>query len=145
MLGAFDAAGPVVAFELDGDALVMRDAVDVKSYKDIPRYPGGGVRYRARRGQDVTAERVEQALRSAGGKLLDSVRLFDVYEGDKVGEGKKSLAYSLEYRAADRTLTDEEVGPRTRSSSARSAVRWVRSSELGALELAADRLQAVLQ
>ena len=59
--------------------------------------------------EDVTAERVEQAIRSAGGKLLEGVRLFDVYRGAGVAEGRKSLAFALTYRAADRTLTDEEV------------------------------------
>ena len=110
VLGAFDSQGPVVAFELAVKGLV-RNAVGVKSYVDIPRYPAVEFDLALVVGRDVTAERVEQSLRSAGGKMLDSVRLFDVYEGDKVGEGKKSLAYSLEYRAPDRTLTDEEVRP----------------------------------
>ena len=60
--------------------------------------------------EDVTAERVEQAIRSAGGKLLEDARLFDVYRGTGVCEaGKKSMAFALTYRAADRTLTAEEV------------------------------------
>jgi len=59
----------------------------------------------------VTLERVEQAISSAGGKLLDSVRLFDVYRGPGIPKGKKSLAFALSYRASDRTLTDEEVRP----------------------------------
>ncbi len=59
--------------------------------------------------EDVTAERIEQAIVSAGGKLLESVRLFDVYRGKGVEPGKKSMAFELVYRAADRTLTTEEV------------------------------------
>ena len=59
--------------------------------------------------EDVTAERVEQAIVSAGGKLLESVRLFDVYRGTGVAEGRKSMAFALLYRAPDRTLTAEEV------------------------------------
>ena len=47
--------------------------------------------------------------RRAGGSLLEEVRLFDVYTGEQVGEGRKSLAYALRFRAPDRTLTDEEV------------------------------------
>jgi phenylalanyl-tRNA synthetase beta chain len=109
-LAAFEAEGPVVAFELAVDSLV-RSATAVKSYKDIPRFPAVEFDIALVVDQGVAAERVEQSIRSAGGKLLDSVRLFDVYEGEKVGEGKKSLAYSLEYRADDRTLTDEEVRP----------------------------------
>jgi phenylalanyl-tRNA synthetase beta chain len=57
----------------------------------------------------VTAERLEQSSRSAGGKLLESVRIFDVYRGKGVPAGKKSVAIALTYRASDRTLTAEEV------------------------------------
>jgi phenylalanyl-tRNA synthetase beta chain len=59
--------------------------------------------------ESVSAERAEQAIRSAGGKLLESVRLFDVYRGEGVPAGLKSLAYSLVYRDPERTLTSEEV------------------------------------
>ena len=52
---------------------------------------------------------VEAALREGAGELLESIRLFDVYTGEQVGEGKKSLAYALRFRAADRTLTVEEA------------------------------------
>ncbi len=58
---------------------------------------------------DVPAGRVESALRTGGGGLLESVRLFDVYVGPQAGEGKKSLAFSLRMRAADRTLTAAET------------------------------------
>ncbi|MGD7787326.1 phenylalanine--tRNA ligase subunit beta [Propionibacteriaceae bacterium Y1700] len=57
---------------------------------------------------DVPAAAVEQALRDGAGELLESVRLFDVYTGDQLAEGKKSLAYALRFRA-DRTLTDGEA------------------------------------
>ena len=45
----------------------------------------------------------------AGGELLRSIQIFDLYRGEQVGEGRKSLALRLEFRAADRTLTDDEV------------------------------------
>jgi phenylalanyl-tRNA synthetase beta chain len=57
----------------------------------------------------VPAAAVEDAVRSGVGELLEEIRLFDVYTGDQLGEGKKSLAYALRFRAADRTLTDAEV------------------------------------
>jgi phenylalanyl-tRNA synthetase beta chain len=57
----------------------------------------------------VPAERVEAAIRAAGGDLLRDVRLFDVYRGDHVPAGHKSLAYALTYQAGDRTLTDKEI------------------------------------
>jgi phenylalanyl-tRNA synthetase beta chain len=57
----------------------------------------------------VPAEAVEVVLHKAGGTLLAGVRLFDVYRGEAIGTGKKSLAYALTYQAPDRTLTDTEV------------------------------------
>jgi phenylalanyl-tRNA synthetase beta chain len=57
----------------------------------------------------VTAHEVGEALREGGGELVESVRLFDVFTGDQVGEGNRSLAFALRFRAPDRTLTPEEV------------------------------------
>ena len=53
----------------------------------------------------------EQTIAGAAGKLLRSVKLFDIYRGANLGEGKKSLAFSLELRADDRTLTDADTEP----------------------------------
>ncbi|TMR98594.1 phenylalanine--tRNA ligase subunit beta [Nonomuraea basaltis] len=72
---------------------------------------------------------VETALRDGAGELLESIRLFDVYAGEQVGEGNKSLAYSMRFRAADRTLTVEET------TAARDA----------AVAMAADRVGAQLR
>jgi len=58
---------------------------------------------------DMPASAVETALREGAGPLLESLRLFDVYEGAQVGEGRRSLAYALRFRAPDRTLKDDEV------------------------------------
>ncbi|TCO53188.1 phenylalanine--tRNA ligase subunit beta [Actinocrispum wychmicini] len=57
----------------------------------------------------VPVAEVAATLRSGGGDLLEDVQLFDVYTGEQIGEGKRSLAYSLRFRAADRTLTVEEA------------------------------------
>jgi phenylalanyl-tRNA synthetase beta chain len=59
--------------------------------------------------EQVTAGELESAMLEAGGDLLTEVRLFDLFRGSQVGEGKKSLAYALTYQAPDRTLTDAEV------------------------------------
>ncbi|MGA5762161.1 phenylalanine--tRNA ligase subunit beta [Nonomuraea bangladeshensis] len=72
---------------------------------------------------------VEAALRDGAGELLESIRLFDVYAGEQVGEGNKSLAYTMRFRAPDRTLTVEET------TAARDA----------AVALAADRVGAQLR
>jgi phenylalanyl-tRNA synthetase beta chain len=60
---------------------------------------------------DVPARQVLHALRRAGGETLDAVEIFDVYTGSQVGEGRRSLALALSFRAADRTLTDADVAP----------------------------------
>ena len=58
---------------------------------------------------NVTGEQIESVIRQGGGKLLAGVRLFDIYYGEQIGAGKKSLAYSLTYQAEDRTLTDKDA------------------------------------
>ena len=59
--------------------------------------------------KDVLAGQVEDVIVKKAGKLLEKVELFDVYEGERIGADKKSLAYSIRFRAADRTLLDEDV------------------------------------
>ena len=110
VLDAYEAHGPVVLFE-------TRPASAPEGGGRRPRVrraaalPGGGARRRARRagGRHGRAGRAGDRA-SAGGKLLESVRLFDVYRGPgSARAGRKSLAFALTYRAPDRTLTDEEV------------------------------------
>jgi phenylalanyl-tRNA synthetase beta chain len=69
----------------------------------------------------VPAESVRLALASGAGELLESVRLFDVYTGDQVEAGRKSLAFALRFRAPDRTLTVEEVTAARESAVAAAA------------------------
>jgi phenylalanyl-tRNA synthetase beta chain len=59
--------------------------------------------------EDMPAERVMGAVRSAGGEIVTKIRLFDVYRGEQIGAGKKSLALSLTYQAPDRTLSNAEA------------------------------------
>jgi phenylalanyl-tRNA synthetase beta chain len=59
--------------------------------------------------EEVSAQRVQEVIQEAGGDILVEVHLFDLYRGEQIGEGKKSLAYALTYQAPDRTLTDQEV------------------------------------
>jgi phenylalanyl-tRNA synthetase beta chain len=61
--------------------------------------------------EDVPARDVLHALRKAAGKMLDGAEIFDVYTGAQVGEGRRSLALALTFRAEDRTLTDDDVAP----------------------------------
>lgn len=105
----FDLEAPVVVFEMDVDALV-RSARPARDYRDVPTYPAVELDQAFVVDESVTHERMAQAMSSAGGSLLEDVTLFDVYRDEqRVGAGRKSLAYKLTYRAADRTLTSEEV------------------------------------
>ncbi len=119
VLDAFELAGPVVLFELSVPALVKAASRESIQYREVPRYPAYALDVALVVDEDVTAERVASALRSAGGALLESVRLFDVYRDPadasvaerRLAAGKKSLAFSLAYRAADRTLAEADVRP----------------------------------
>ncbi|MFI0239436.1 phenylalanine--tRNA ligase subunit beta [Streptomyces sp. NPDC016845] len=74
--------------------------------------------------KDVPATTVEDALRAGAGELLESLRLFDVYENaEQLGEGRKSLAYALRFRAADRTLTVDEASAARDAAVAQAAER----------------------
>jgi phenylalanyl-tRNA synthetase beta chain len=71
--------------------------------------------------ETITVAAVEAALREGAGELLESVRLFDVYTGEQLGEGKKSLAFALRFRAPDRTLTEAETSTARAAAVARAA------------------------
>jgi phenylalanyl-tRNA synthetase beta chain len=94
----------------DVDLVALRMAADaVKTIQDVPRFPATVEDLAIVVNDDVKAADVELILRRAGGNLLRGVRLFDVYRGEQIGAGKKSLAYSLTYQADDRTLSDKDV------------------------------------
>lgn len=105
---AYDLPGRVLAVELDLTAL-MALARPVRAYRPLPRFPASDRDLAVLVPDGVPAARVEATIAAAGGDLLESVRLFDLYRGAGVPEGWRSLAYSLVYRAGDRTLTDAEV------------------------------------
>ena len=112
---------PVVArnFGLGGRVYVA--CVDIKAvenmvhfekkFSEIPRYPAVTRDLSLLMKDDVMSAEVEVIIRKCSGRLLEDLELFDVYQGDNIEKGYKSLAYSLTYRAKDRTLTEEEVNP----------------------------------
>ncbi len=79
---------------------------------------------------DVPAGAVEAALREGAGPLLESIHLFDLYTGEQIGSGQKSLAFALRFRAPDRTLTDVET------AAARDAAVAVAAERTGAVQRA---------
>lgn len=79
-------------------------------YHGVPKFPAITRDISLTMKQEVTAGEVEEIIRTKGGKLLESYELFDIYEGSQILKGYKSLAYKIVFRAADRTLTDDEAG-----------------------------------
>jgi phenylalanyl-tRNA synthetase beta chain len=97
-------------FEIDLDrALGHADAVP--QYVDLTSFPALRLDLAFTLPDDVPTATVLRTVREAGGSLLAAVRVFDLYHGEQVGEGRKSLALALSFRAPDRTLTDESVAP----------------------------------
>jgi phenylalanyl-tRNA synthetase beta chain len=106
--GAWDLDGTVAAFELDAD-LIAELAPGPLPYRDVTSFPAVIQDIAVVVDDDVPAAEVERAVRAAGGELLDRLAIFDVYRGDQVGPGRKSLALRLEFRSPERTLTDADV------------------------------------
>ncbi len=99
---------PVVAATF-GMQQLLAEVPQTVELKPVPAYPPVYEDLAIVVREAVSAEQVEAAIRHAGGNLVADVRLFDLYRGEQVGPGRKSLAYSLQYQAPDRTLTDGEV------------------------------------
>jgi len=99
---------PVCLAEFDLEAL-LEQAEAARYFEPISRFPAVIQDLAVVVDEEVPAQRVREVIVRAGGELLRRVELFDVYRGEPVPPGKKSLAYSLTYQAQDRTLTDQEV------------------------------------
>jgi phenylalanyl-tRNA synthetase beta chain len=112
VLREWDLEGTAAAFELDLDSIVALTAGALEVYSDVTSFPAVLQDLAVVVSEEVPASRVEEAVRAGGGELLGGVSIFDLYRGAQVGEGDKSLALRLEFRAPDRTLTDEEVAER---------------------------------
>ncbi|MCT9626939.1 phenylalanine--tRNA ligase subunit beta [Pseudarthrobacter equi] len=126
LLAATDMPARSVALEINADAL-FEAAPDVIVARHISTFPLATQDVALVVPADVPADDVLDVLREGAGELLEDVALFDVYAGKGIEDGKKSLAFGLRFRAADRTLTADEA----------SAARE------GAVALAAERFGAV--
>ncbi|GAX90660.1 phenylalanine--tRNA ligase subunit beta [Effusibacillus lacus] len=98
-------------FELDFQALYETAQRKIE-FRPLPKFPAIERDIAVVVPLDVPAGSLELTIRESAGDLLEEVRLFDVYQGEQVEAGKKSVAFSIVYRAEDRTLTDEEVQAR---------------------------------
>ena len=98
-------------FELNLDALIASAAQTPAAYRDLLSFPAVREDVAVVLPEQVPAAEVLATVRNAAGELLDDVHVFDVYSGPQIGDGRRSLALALSFRAADRTLTDEDVAP----------------------------------
>ncbi len=103
---ALDLPKRTCAMELDLDALPLTDE---RPHPGVSAYPPVLMDIALVVDASVPSAALTETVRSGGGELLEDARLFDVYSGEQVGEGRKSLAFALRFRAADRTLTQEEA------------------------------------
>lgn len=90
---------------------VLKESANlVCSYRKLPRFPAVSRDLALLVDKAVLAGDIARIIKKSAGKMLDSMKLFDVYEGAQIPAGKKSMAYSVTLRAEDKTLTEEEIG-----------------------------------
>jgi phenylalanyl-tRNA synthetase beta chain len=94
--------------ELNLDILYKYANLD-KKYKALPKFPAVTRDMAILIDDTVLVQDIEDIMRNQGGNILESIKLFDVYKGEQIPEGKKSIAYSMIYRVENRTLTDADV------------------------------------
>lgn len=97
------------AFELEIAPLVAAATAGDEVYEDVTTFPAVLQDLAVVVAEGVSAQRVREAVRAGGGELLAAAEIFDLYRGDQLDQGHKSLALRLQFRAPDRTLTDDEV------------------------------------
>ena len=101
--------GSAVAFELGTAPLLAASRLGEEEFDDITEFPSVRQDLAVVVPRDVPAAAVRERILAAGGELLHATEVFDLFEGEQVGAGNKSLAFGLEFCASDRTLTDEDV------------------------------------
>ncbi|SEM94237.1 phenylalanyl-tRNA synthetase beta subunit [Candidatus Frackibacter sp. WG12] len=108
LIDNYDLLPRTVLFELEFE-IIVKHANDDLVYRELPKYPASTRDIALVVDVEVTSQDLENIINGVAGDLLETIELFDLYQGKQVEEGTKSLAYSLTYRAQDRTLTDDEI------------------------------------
>lgn len=109
VLARLGVAGTVAAFEVDLSRLLDAPRRE-RDFEPLSRFPASAIDLAFVLEEAVPAGAARRTLLEAAGPLCEEVRLFDVFRSPALGEGRRSLAFALRFRAPDRTLTDEEVG-----------------------------------
>ncbi len=108
VLANYDVPGEIYAVELEVEAL-YKNRGGIVEYEPLAKFPAISRDIAVVCSEDVTAAEIESCIREGAGKLLETVRLFDVYRGAQLGAGRKSLAYTFTMRDRTRSLTDEDA------------------------------------
>jgi phenylalanyl-tRNA synthetase beta chain len=118
-VGVMGEVHPDVVSEFDGPErmyiailemdVLFNNANRFPKYKQLPKYPAVSRDIAMLVKDEVQASDIENAIKNKSKNLIENVKLFDVYKGKQVAEGMKSMAWSITFRAEDRTLTDDEV------------------------------------
>lgn len=87
----------------------IEEKLPVKKYVPLPKYPAVDRDLAIVVDESATVGSITSVIRTAGGELCESVELFDIYKGEQIGVGKKSVAFALSFRAKDKTLNETEV------------------------------------
>ncbi len=99
---------PVYMVVMDFDAIMENKRMN-RTYKHLPKYPAVTRDIALIVDDSVAVRTIEDAIRKTKTQIIESYKLFDVYKSDALGEGKKSVAYSIVFRSMDKTLTDDDV------------------------------------
>jgi len=120
VLASFDVDERVAILELDLDQILDREPKPTQ-WKMTSRHPSSDLDLAFVLSEEVPAEKLEKAIRQGAGKLLVDVSIFDVYRGDRISSGSRSIAYRIRLQAVDRNLTEQDVADVRRGVEAAAA------------------------
>jgi phenylalanyl-tRNA synthetase beta chain len=108
VLDKYDIPVRVYIAELDFEEIIKQSTLEV-SYRPLPKYPSVDRDIAVVVAEEITAGQVEEIIKNKGGKLVEEVKLFDIYRGSQIQQGYKSMAYSIIYRSDEKTLEEEDI------------------------------------
>jgi len=108
VLDKYDIDERVYVAELNFEEIIKQSDMNIK-YRALPKYPSVARDIAIVVTEEITAGQVEEIIRNKGGKLIEEVKLFDIYRGSQIDDGYKSMAYSIVYRSDEKTLSEEDI------------------------------------
>lgn len=108
VLDKFDIPVRVYAAELNFEEIIRQSDMNIK-YRTLPKYPSVARDIAVVVTEEITAGQIEEIIRNKGGRLIEEVKLFDIYRGSQIEKGYKSMAYSIVYRSDEKTLSEEDI------------------------------------